>query len=79
METIKFNNPHFGIGLDVVADISYHTGEYGEYGILNAAYLKMGEQVVQITDREILAEIMASKGYFASIESVNNYESEAYA
>ena len=79
METIKFNNPHFGIGLDVVADISYHTGEHGEYGILNAAYLKMGEQVVQITDHEMLAEIMACKGYFASIESVDNYESEAYA
>ena len=78
METIKFNNPHFGVGLDVVADISYHTGEHGEYGILNAAYLKMGGQIVEITDHEMLAEIMACKGYFASIESVDNYESEAY-
>ena len=79
MQEIIFKHPHVNINLIILADVSSYRAKHSDYDILNAAYLKMGEQVVQITDREILAEIMASKGYFASIESVDNYESEAYA
>ena len=79
METIEFKNPHFGMNLKVVADASYHTGEYGEYGVLNAAYVQIGEQIVEIADHEMLVEIMANQGWFESIEQIAEYEKEAYA
>ena len=79
METIEFKNAHFGMGLKVVADTSYHTGEYSEYSILNAAYVQIGEQIVEITDHEVLVEIMANQGWFESIEQIAEYEKEAYA
>ena len=79
METIEFKNQHFGMGLKVVADTSYHKGEYSEYGILNAAYVQIGEQMVEITDHAMLAEIMANQGWFESIEQIAEYEKEAYA
>lgn len=79
METIEFKNAHFGMNLKVVADTSYHKGEYSEYGILNAAYVQIGEQIVEITDHEMLVEIMANQGWFESIEQIAEYEKEAYA
>ena len=79
METIEFKNQHFGMGLKVVADTSYHTGEYSEYEVLNTAYLKIGGQMVEITDHDMLAEIMANKGWFESVEQIAEYEKEAYA
>ena len=79
METIEFKNAHFGMNLEVVADTSYHTGEYSEYGILNAAYVQIGEQIVEITAHEMLVEIMANQGWFESIEQIAEYEKEAYA
>ncbi|OBX58561.1 hypothetical protein A9Z61_04360 [Moraxella osloensis] len=79
METIEFKNAHFGMNLEVVADTSYHTGEYSEYGILNAAYLKIGSQLVEITDSDVLAEIISLKGYFENVEQIAEYEKEAYA
>ena len=79
METIEFKNAHFGMNLKVVADTSYHTGEYSEYGILNAAYLKIGSQLVEITDSDVLAEIISLKGYFENVEQIAEYENEVYA
>ena len=79
METIEFKNAHFGMNLEVVADTSYHTGEYSEYGILNAAYLKIGSQLVEITDSDVLAEIISLKGYFENVEQIAEYENEVYA
>ena len=79
METIEFKNAHFGMNLEVVADTSYHTGEYSEYGILNAAYLKIGSQLVEITDSDVLAEIISLKGYFENVEQIAEYEKAAYA
>ena len=79
METIEFKNAHFGMNLEVVADTSYHTGKHSEYSILNTAYLKIGEQMVEITDHEMLVEIMANQGWFESIEQIAEYEKEAYA
>ena len=79
METIEFKNAHFGMGLKVVADTSYHTGEYSEYGILNAAYLKIGSQLVEITDSDVLAEIISLKGYFENVEQIAEFEKEVYA
>lgn len=67
------------MNLEVVADTSYHTGEYGEYGILNAAYVQIGEQIVEITDSDMLAEIISLKGYFENVEQIAEYEKEAYA
>ena len=79
METIEFKNAHFGMNLEVVADTSYHTGEYSEYGILNAAYLKIGSQLVEITDSDVLAEIISLKGYFENVEQIAEFEKEVYA
>ena len=79
METIEFKNAHFGMNLEVVADTSYHTGEYSEYGILNAAYLKIGSQLVEVTDSDVLAEIISLKGYFENVEQIAEYENEVYA
>ena len=79
METIEFKNAHFGMNLKVVADTSYHTGEYGEYGILNAAYVQIGEQIVEITDNDMLAEIISLKGYFENVEQIAEFENEVYA
>ena len=79
METIEFKNAHFGMGLKVVADTSYHTGEYSEYGILNAAYLKIGSQLVEITDSDVLAAIISLKGYFENVEQIAEFEKEVYA
>ena len=79
METIEFKNAHFGMNLKVVADTSYHTGEYGEYGILNAAYLKIGSQLVEITDSDMLAEIISLKGYIQNVEQIADFEKAAYA
>ena len=79
METIEFKNAHFGMNLKVVADASYHTGEYGEYGILNAAYVQIGEQIVEITDSDMLAKIISLKGYLESVEQIAEYEKAAYA
>ena len=79
METIEFKNAHFGMNLEVVADTSYHTGEYSEYGILNAAYLKIGSQLVEITDSDMLAKIISLKGYFKNVEQIAEYENEVYA
>ena len=79
METIEFKNAHFGMNLEVVADTSYHTGEYSEYGILNAAYLKIGSQLVEITDSDMLAKIISLKGYLESVEQIAEYEKAAYA
>ena len=79
METIEFKNAHFGMGLKVVADTSYHTGEYSEYEVLNTAYLKIGSQLVEITDNDMLAEIISFKGYFENVEQIAEYEKEAYA
>ena len=79
METIEFKNAHFGMNLEVVADTSYHKGEYSEYEVLNTAYLKIGSQLVEITDHEMLVEIMANQGWFESVEQIAEYEKEAYA
>lgn len=67
------------MGLKVVADTSYHTGEYSEYGILNAAYLKIGSQLVEITDSDVLAAIISLKGYFENVEQIAEFEKEVYA
>ena len=79
METIEFKNAHFGMNLKVVADTSYHTGEYSEYEVLNTAYLKIGSQLVEITDNDMLAEIISLKGYFENVEQIAEYENEVYA
>ena len=79
METIEFKNAHFGMNLKVVADTSYHKGEYSEYEVLNTAYLKIGSQLVEITDSDVLAEIISLKGYFENVEQIAEYEKEAYA
>ncbi len=79
METIEFKNAHFGMNLEVVADTSYHKGEYSEYEVLNTAYLKIGSQLVEITDSAMLAEVILFKGYFESVEQIAEYEKEAYA
>ena len=67
------------MNLEVVADTSYHTGEYGEYEVLNTAYLKIGSQLVEITDNDMLAEIISLKGYFENVEQIAEYEKAAYA
>ena len=79
METIEFKNAHFGMNLEVVADTSYHTGEYSEYEVLNTAYLKIGSQLVEITDSAMLAEIILFKGYFESVEKIAEFEKDVYA
>ena len=79
METIEFKNPHFGMNLEVVADTSYHKGEYSEYEVLNTAYLKIGSQLVEITDSDMLAGIISLKGYFESVEQIAEFEGEVYA
>ena len=79
METIEFKNAHFGMNLEVVADTSYHKGEYSEYEVLNTAYLKIGSQLVEITDNDMLAEIISLKGYFENVEKIAEFEKEAYA
>ena len=79
METIEFKNAHFGMGLKVVADTSYHTGEYSEYEVLNTAYLKIGSQLVEITDSDVLAEIISLKGYFENVEQIAEFEKDVYA
>ena len=61
METIEFKNQHFGMGLKVVADTSYHKGTHNEYEVLNTAYLKIGSQLVEITDSDYLAQRLLSK------------------
>ena len=79
METIEFKNAHFGMNLEVVADTSYHTGEYSEYEVLNTAYLKIGSQLVEITDNDMLAAIISLKGYFENAEKIAEFENEVYA
>ena len=79
METIEFKNPHFGMSLKVVADTSYHTGEYSEYEVLNTAYLKIGSQLVEITDNDMLAAIISLKGYFENVEQIAEFEGDVYA
>lgn len=79
METIEFKNAHFGMNLKVVADTSYHTGTHNEYEVLNTAYLKIGSQLVEITDNDMLAEIISLKGYFENVEQIAEYEKAAYA
>lgn len=79
METIEFKNAHFGMDLKVVADTSYHTGEYSEYEVLNTAYLKIGSQLVEITDSAMLAEVILFKGYFESVEKIAEFEKDVYA
>nr|BDD45238.1 hypothetical protein 20 [Moraxellaceae bacterium] len=79
METIEFKNAHFGMNLKVVADTSYHTGEYSEYEVLNTAYLKIGSQLVEITDSDMLAEIISLKGYFENVEKIADFEKDVYA
>ena len=79
METIKFENKYLNMGVEVVADTSYHTGEYSEYEVLNTAYLKIGSQLVEITDSAMLAEIISFKGYFENVEQIAEYEKAAYA
>ena len=79
METIEFKNQYFGMNLEVVADTSYHTGEYSEYEVLNTAYLKIGSQLVKITDSDMLAEIILFKGYFESVEKIADFEKDVYA
>lgn len=79
METIEFKNAHFGMGLKVVADTSYHKGTHNEYEILNTAYLKIGSQLVEITDNDMLAEIISLKGYFENVEQIAEFEKDVYA
>lgn len=79
METIEFKNAHFGMNLKVVVDTSYHKGTHNEYEILNTAYLKIGSQLVEITDNDMLAEIISFKGYSESVEQIAEYEKAAYA
>ena len=79
METIKFENKYLNMGVEVLADTSYHTGEYSEYEVLNTAYLKIGSQLVEITDNDMLAEIISFKGYFESVEQIAEFENEVYA
>ena len=79
METIEFKNQYFGMNLEVVADTSYHKGTYSEYEVLNTAYLKIGSQLVEITDSDMLAEIISFKGYFESVEKIAEFENEVYA
>ena len=79
METIEFKNAYFGMNLEVVADTSYHKGEYSEYEVLNTAYLKIGSQLVEITDNDMLAEIISLKGYFENVEQIAEYEKDVYA
>ena len=79
METIEFKNPHFGMSLKVVADTSYHKGKYNEYEVLNTAYLKIGSQLVEITDSDMLAEIISLKGYFENVEQIAEFEKDVYA
>ncbi len=79
METIEFKNPHFSMNLKVVADTSYHTGKYNKYEVLNTAYLKIGSQLVEITDSDMLAEIISLKGYFENVEQIAEFEKAAYA
>ena len=79
METIKFENKYLNMGVEVLADTSYHTGEYSEYEVLNTAYLKIGSQLVEITDNDMLAEIISFKGYFESVEKIAEFENEVYA
>ena len=79
METIEFKNAHFGMNLKVVADTSCHKGEYSEYEVLNTAYLKIGSQLVEITDNDMLAEIFSLKGYFENVEQIADFEKEVYA
>ena len=79
METIEFKNPHFGMNLEVVADTSYHKGEYSEYEVLNTAYLKIGSQLVEITDNDMLAAIISLKGYFENVEQIAEFERDVYA
>ena len=79
METIEFKNAHFGMNLEVVADTSYHTGKYNEYEVLNTAYLKIGSQLVEITDSAMLAEIISFKGYFENVEKIADFEKDVYA
>lgn len=79
METIKFENKYLNMGVEVVADTSYHTGEYSEYEVLNTAYLKIGSQLVEITDSAMLAEIISFKGYFENVEKIADFEKDVYA
>lgn len=79
METIKFENKYLNMGVEVVADTSYHTGEYSEYEVLNTAYLKIGSQLVEITDSDMLAAIISLKGYFENVEQIAEFENEVYA
>lgn len=79
METIKFENKYLNMGVEVVADTSYHTGKYNEYEVLNTAYLKIGSQLVEITDNDMLAEIISLKGYFENVEQIAEFENEVYA
>ena len=79
METIKFENKYLNMGVEVVADTSYHKGEYSEYEVLNTAYLKIGSQLVEITDNDMLAEIISLKGYFENVEQIAEYEKDVYA
>ena len=67
------------MNLEVVADTSYHKGEYSEYEVLNTAYLKIGSQLVEITDSDMLAGIISLKGYFESVEQIAEFEGEVYA
>ena len=67
------------MNLKVVVDTSYHTGKYNEYEVLNTAYLKIGSQLVEITDNDMLAEIISFKGYSESVEQIAEYEKAAYA
>ena len=79
METIKFENKYLNMGVEVVADTSYHTGKYNEYEVLNTAYLKIGSQLVEITDNDMLAAIISLKGYFENVEQIAEFENEVYA
>lgn len=79
METIEFKNQYFGMNLEVVADTSYHTGKYNEYEVLNTAYLKIGSQLVEITDNDMLAAIISLKGYFENVEQIAEFEKDVYA
>lgn len=79
METIKFENKYLNMGVEVLPDTSYHKGTHNEYEVLNTAYLKIGSQLVEITDNDMLAEIISFKGYFENVEKIAEFEKEVYA
>lgn len=79
MEAINFTSPNFDSLLKIVCETEFCETEYDTYEILKSAQMKIGEQLVEITDPEILAEIMACKGYLASAADVATYEMECVA